>query len=226
MTQPRVSTQTLKRQKQARKEIMIEHALQLFLSAGIESTTMNDVANASKSGVASAFRYFETKHHLVVATASLLWEQIAHDIHQSFPSNFKTLSGLEQVTFMLSLFKSFYMQKPTVFRFLEQFDNYVIAHQLDETLLDGYEDKVLFFQPLMLNMIQKGKQDGSIKAELDSQLLYLTMTHQLMSLIAKLVLRGHILRSDDLSLGEAQLDCVIEMIQAYISTPLSNKEAL
>jgi hypothetical protein len=51
---------------------------------------------------------------------------------------------------------------------------------------------------------------------IDTQLLYLTMTHQLMSLIAKLVLRGHVLRSDDLILGEAQLDCVIDMITSYL----------
>ena len=216
MNQDNLSTTTLKRQKQARKEVMIERALELFLNSGIESTTMNDVAKASSSGIASAFRYFETKHHLVVATATLLWERLSLEVTHSIPNNFETYTGLEQVAFMLSLFKSFYVDKPDMFRFLEQFDNYVIAHQLSEELLDGYEDKVLWFQPSMMKMIDKGKQDLSIRPDIDTQLLYLTMTHQLMSLIAKLVLRGHVLRSDDLILGEAQLDCVIDMIKAYL----------
>lgn len=226
MNQLKASTQTLKRQKQVRKSKMIQHALDLFCANGIESTTFNDVAEASSLGVASAFRYFESKHHLVVATASLLWEQIAHDTHQSFPSHFKALSGLEQVTFMLNLFKSFYLDKPYLFRFLEQFDNYVITHQLDQSLLEDYEEKVLFFKPLMIGMIEKGKQDGSIKRNIDAELLYLTMTHQLMSLIAKLVLRGHILRSDDTGFEQAQLDCVIDMIKSYISSSHQHKEAL
>jgi AcrR family transcriptional regulator len=165
MTQYNVSTTTLKRQRQARKEVMIERALELFLINGIESTTMNDVAAASSSGIASAFRYFETKHHLVVATATLLWERLSLEVSSSIPQPFETYTGLEQVAFMLSLFKSFYVKKPQMFRFLEQFDNYVIAHQLSEELLDGYEDKVLWFQPSMMAMIDKGKHDQSIRTE-------------------------------------------------------------
>lgn len=216
MIKHNVSTTTLKRQKQARKEWMTERALELFLVAGIETTTMNEVAIASSSGIASAFRYFETKHHLVVATASLLWQRLSHEVTQSIPHHFETFTGLEQVAFMLGLFKSFYIQKPQLFGFLEQFDNYVIIHQIGQDLLDDYENKVLWFQPFMMKMIEKGKQDLSIRSDIDSQLLYFTITHLLMSLIAKLVLRGRVLRSDDLIFKEAQLDCVLDMIKSYL----------
>lgn len=216
MNQLKASTQALKRQKEARKNTMVQHALILFCEQGIEATTFNDVASASSLGVASAFRYFESKHHLVIEASTLMWRQLLDEVKASFPSQFNTYTGLEQIRFILNLFKSFYLTQPAYFRFIEEFDQYVLTHQLSQTMLKDYEHHVLSFQPLMIAMIEKGKHDHSIRQELDSMLLYLTITHQLMSLISKLVSRGHVLSSDDMISGEAQLECVIDMIVSYI----------
>lgn len=212
-----VSTQTLKRKKQARKAKMIECALELFIQQGIENTTMNEVAEAASIGIASAFRYVENKHVLVIETATLLWKNLSDNLLQSLPDHYQNLKGLEQISCLLNLFKSFYVQKPSLFQFLEQFDNYVVSYRLDPSMLEEYESKVLNFKPVFIEALDRGKQDGSIRTQEDSLVLYYTITHQLLALIAKLVMRGQVLPSDEHVSKEAQLDCVIRMIMAYLS---------
>lgn len=215
----RISTQTLRRKKNLRKMHMIGCALDLFRSQGIEATSLNEVAHVSSLSIASVFRYIENKHLLVIASATLLWEKLYIDVKQSLPPNFNDHNGLEQVAILLSVFKSFYINDASIFRFIEEFDTYVITHNIQRNMLVDYEAKVLAFKPLFMQSLDLGKHDGSINGALDSLLLYYTITHQLFALIAKLVTRGQILDSDMLVAKEAQLECVIQMILVYLSHP-------
>ena len=49
------------RKKTVRIERILDVAFELFATRGIEPVTMNDIAQKAKIGVASLYRYFETK---------------------------------------------------------------------------------------------------------------------------------------------------------------------
>ncbi|MBR4179513.1 MAG: helix-turn-helix transcriptional regulator, partial [Treponema sp.] len=61
-------------QRNARIEKILSSAYELFSKRGIEDVAMTDIADRSKIGVASLYRYFETKEILVVRTATQVWE--------------------------------------------------------------------------------------------------------------------------------------------------------
>ena len=54
-------------------ERVLDAAFELFSTRGIDSVAMTDIANKSKIGVASLYRYFETKEILAVKTATQAW---------------------------------------------------------------------------------------------------------------------------------------------------------
>ncbi len=58
------------KKKSVRIEKILDVAFELFSTREIESVTMNDIAQKAKIGVASLYRYFETKEILVVKTVT------------------------------------------------------------------------------------------------------------------------------------------------------------
>ena len=54
-------------QKSARIERILEAAYELFSTRGIEQVAMTDIAENSKIGVASLYRYFETKDEIAMS---------------------------------------------------------------------------------------------------------------------------------------------------------------
>ncbi len=49
-----------------RRELLIETGFRLFARQTIESVKLQDIATASGVGIATLYRYFETKQNLVI----------------------------------------------------------------------------------------------------------------------------------------------------------------
>lgn len=206
----------LNQQKSDRRKHIVSNALHVFFDIGIEQATMNEVAAASRVGVATVFRYFETKKQLVIEAAQLLWENEHHLINHYLPDDFDDFNGLRQLEHILFVFKYYYQERPGVFRFLEQFDNFIANEKIDVIELENYEYRVLTWKEPIFNAIKKGQLDQTIRLDFDKEVFYLSITHLLMSLASKLVIRGQILSSDLEVTGEAQLDFVLSMIIDHV----------
>ncbi len=206
----------LEQQKQDRRNHIVLCALHVFEERGIDQSTMNEIADEAQVGVATIFRYFDNKKQLVIECAQRLWENEYNFLNSYLVNDFDQLSGLKQLEHILSVFKVYYNKRPGIFRFLEQFDNFVANENIDLSELEVYEHRVLELRQPILKAIDKGRMDKSIRDDFDETLFYYTIAHQLISLVSKLVLRGRILRSDLEVSGEAQIDVVLSMIVEYV----------
>jgi len=206
----------LNQQKSNRRKHIVAHALNVFLDIGVEPATMNEIAEASQVGVATVFRYFETKKQLAIEAAQLLWENEYHSINHYLTNEFDNLNGLKQLDHILHVFKYYFQERPEVFRFLEQFDNFVANEKIEIPELEEYEYRVLTWKEPIFNAIKKGQLDQTIRLDFDKEVFYLSITHLLMSLASKLIIRGQILSSDLEVTGEVQLDFVLSMIIDHV----------
>ncbi|MNP28473.1 hypothetical protein D3C76_1214400 [compost metagenome] len=102
-------------------------------------------------------------------------------------------------------------------RFIEEFDHYVIKEKIPTDKLKIYEHTILDLMPFMVDALEKGKRDGSIKPSIQNEEFYMTITHTLMSLTQKLISRNTILNSDQEVEGESQVRMMIHMAINYIS---------
>ena len=206
--------------KQQRKNEVVLAALEIFSNSGIESTTMVDVAKRANVGVASVYRYFSTKFDLALAAAIVLWQdQINPYFASVIDETTQKESGLQQVMRLLNVTTTLYQELPHALRFLEYFDNFIVSASIDHSRLVNYavsfgSSKSLFMEALVL-----GKKDGSIRSDLDQEAFYYTISHTLISLAQKLILRGDIVDSDEFIDKLDQVKIVIEMARTYIKNP-------
>ncbi|WP_163192886.1 TetR/AcrR family transcriptional regulator [Clostridium thermarum] len=204
--------------KEQRKEEVVSAAIEVFKEKGIDNTKMTDIAEKAEVGVASVYRYFKTKFDLVLAAATYLWREDIREIYEQFyDSAFKKLSGIEQIRKILDISIDLYKQYPQYLSFLEYFDNYIVKEKVPAEKLESYEKNVIDMRRGIFEALEQGKKDGSIKADIDNNTFYITITHALMSLSQKLILRGTILKSDYEVSGEDQIRLLVDMAVGYIS---------
>lgn len=206
------------KRKEKRKEEVILASIEVFKEHGIENTKMTDIADKADVGVASIYRYFTTKPELVIETALKIWEDLIDTFYKDFSEeSYKSLNGIKSVETLLEVFLKLYKHHKDFMRFIEEFDHYIIKEKIPSDKLELYESTILNLQPLMLDALQKGKQDGSIKLQVDNHTFYMTITHTLISLCQKLISRNTILNSDQDIEGEEQVRLIIHMALQYIS---------
>ena len=211
-----------KEQKDKRKELVIAAALDVFIEKGIENTKMTDIAEKAEIGIASVYRYFKTKTEIVIEAGIRYWSKEIDIFYSTFLENdFKMLNGLARVSKLLDVFIDIYMNHKDFYKFIEEFDNYVVKENIPSDRLFFYEKKILNLMPIMLEALDLGKKDGSIKQNINNEQYYMTITHTLISLSQKLILRNIILDSDNYFEGKAQLELIKAMALNYIENNTS-----
>jgi AcrR family transcriptional regulator len=206
-------------QKEKRKEEVIVSAIEIIKKNGIDNTKIKDIAEKAEVGVASVYRYFKTKTDIVIATAIWIWEkEISLLKGQFYEKTYMELNGAKKVRRILSVFTTAYQENPDFIRFLEEFDNYIVKERISTEKLENYEKSIINLKSIMIEALNQGKKDGSIKQTVDNDAFYMTITHSLMSLSQKLALRGYILLNDSEVKGDTQLNLLIDMAMNYICT--------
>ena len=131
-------------QKKKRKEQVVLAAIEVFKEKGIDNSKMTDIAKKSEIGVATVYRYFNTKIELAVASATTLWEEKISILYSKFSEPiFMELNGAERVKLILYLFVDIYQKYPEFISFLETFDNYIVKESVPMENLESYEKIII-----------------------------------------------------------------------------------
>ena len=178
---------------------IMEAAFKLFSEKGIDTITMNDIAKKAEIGVASLYRYYETKEQIAIQTSIWAWEKQKDFIMPLLMENdYESISGLEQIKKVISLFIKLYESQSDFLRYIYFFDSYAVRSKINNQALKDYEKLILSIKKIISQAITKGIKDNSIneKYKNNEELLYFTITHTMFSTIQKLALSKNLLAID------------------------------
>lgn len=203
--------------KEGRKEEVILAAMEVFKQKGIDNTKMTDVAKQAQIGVASVYRYFKTKLDLTIEVAMMVWQQEINELYARYEE--KSLAadnGLRSVESILTVFVELFENHPDFLKFIHEFDVYMVREQVEKEKLEIYESCIIDLKRILMEAIEKGVSDQSIRRDIDAEAYYYTTTHALMSLAQKLLMRGHILNSDSAVGNHNQIEMLIRMSVEFL----------
>ena len=202
--------------RRVREDVIVDAAAQMFLKHGVTDVKMTDIANASGVGVASLYRYFGTKDNLVIAVGTLLWKRYASFFEDELANTSNTgETGIERMESLLRQYCLTFEIHPEYLSFLDEFDRLILSDQIDRNQLRGYDHEIGRFRPFYREAFDRGVSDGSIRADVDFNVFYLTSAHALIGIAQKLM-RGEILPTEDFSHGSRELDCIVAMAIGYL----------
>ena len=188
--------------REVKKNYIVDVAAELYLSRGIVSVTVKDVAEAAGVGEATLYRYFSGKKNLVVAVA----EKLAKKIHEDRFDLSEEKTGFEKLTAFFMRFLHVFNQEPELYRFVSAFDAFVLGEGVD---LTDYERSLFDFFADFSSAYEEGIVDGTVAKVKDLEVFYLTATHSLLGLCKKLT-AGKILRQD--KYGAEEVETLISVI--------------
>ena len=175
--------------KKKRKETILDAAEKLFLHKGIDNTTMDEIAKEADIGIATLFRYFPKKEIIIqtVATAKL---QILMDALKEIEQ--QTSSCMEMMTAVMDFFiNQMSEDEGALPKLLDNFINYKAV------AIDSFDDLDMYYEMrdeisiVFTRMIDKYKNDGTIKQELSTAQILSTILSNFSVFTFKLSLKGN-----------------------------------
>lgn len=191
-------SETRKRQCMQRSEKILDAALELFCEQGIEETSIEETAKRAGVGTATVYRYFFTKAELAVSSAIFYWTKVSEKYIKILEStSYLSLNGGEQLSRILDLFAELFEQEFPFWKFLYEFDAFVMKHQISWERLEQYDACILRLKHYVTGALEKGIEDGSLCFSRSIDEVYFSLTHVMLSLMQKLAASGRMLPSDE-----------------------------
>lgn len=201
--------------KNSRMNRILETAFNLFSVNGIDNVAMTDIAKKAEIGVASLYRYYETKDEIAIRTVIWAWEKQKEKIMPKLSSKtYENLCGLEQIKIILNEFINLYENEQEFLRFIYFFDSYAVRTNIPKDRLSDYENQIGFVQSVVDSAISKGLQDNTINKSYKGyeKPLYFSIMHSFFSTCQKLSLSGNMLKIDENVGGKVQLELLSKII--------------
>lgn len=200
-----------------RRERMLTAGFRLFSEQGIEAVTMQMVADEAKLGIATLYRYYNTKLIFVIAIASRKWEAFYAEVEEeSKRRGVELMNAAEELDFYLSMYIQLYREHRDVLRFNQNFNGYILHEQATQEQLRSYLLAIEPFTRKFHQLYEKGRRDGTICTNEPEQTMFNTTMHIMLAVCGRFA-QGVVIRSDDPEDLTKELMILKRMIMAQYS---------
>lgn len=170
----------------AKRNILLEKGFELFTGKGIESVSMQNIADKAGCGIATLYRYFDKKQGLVIAVALKKWNDF-QELNQKRRANADlgsmTAAGLFE--FYLDAFLMLYREQKDLLRFNQMFNLYVESAGIDRTALEPYNEMINKFDANFHMMYERAKQDDTIRTDIPEAEMFSTTLHLMLAAVTR-----------------------------------------
>ena len=170
----------------ARRQSMLREGFRLFAEKGIEPVAMQEIADACGVGIATLYRYHNTKSALVVDIATRKWEEYGEHVKKERVNrNVSAMNAAENFAFYLDFYIDLYKNHKDLLRFNQNFNNYVIHERIPVEQLAPYLRAVGGFAEMFREIYAKGKTDGTIKTDLPEEKMFAATSHIMLAVAVR-----------------------------------------
>lgn len=170
----------------AKREKMLEAGLCLFSEQAIEAVSMQDIANACGLGVATLYRYFNTKLSLVIAIGIRQWENYYREVEKLYAARgVGRMTAGDEFEFYLDCYIHLYKEHKDILRFNRNFVTYVRHEGATAEQMRTYNDIVNIFAKKFHIIYLKAEKDGTLMTDIPEDKLFVSTMHTMLSVAGK-----------------------------------------
>ena len=169
-----------------RRERMLETGFRIFAERGIEAVSMQQIADACGLGVATLYRYFNTKLALVLAIGARKWEEYGvFAAEQQKERRADAMTAAEELDFYLEFFIDLYRNHKDLLRFNQSFNNFVQHEQTSDEQLAPYRAAISRIARMFHGVYEKGKRDGTIRTDQPEDKMFASTSHIMLAVAVR-----------------------------------------
>lgn len=207
-------TERRAREKERRKEEIIDAAETLFFSKGIDNTTMDEIAESAELAKGTLYLYFSNKEDLRYAVAER-GIGILNDMAETIKTN--GLNAIEKLVALGRMFIEFARSHPDRFRILvlmESIDLQKVSYSKEQIRNDIYSNSPI---KLVTDFVKEGIENHLIRSDIPAEFIANTLWSQMFAVVQFSFLKSGIYELAGLTtdqLYESHLEIVLNGIKA------------
>ncbi|MBQ7487414.1 MAG: TetR/AcrR family transcriptional regulator [Clostridia bacterium] len=169
-----------------RREMMLNTGFRIFAEKGIEAVPMQEIANACGLGIATVYRYFNTKLVFVIAIGAKKWNEFYAEVEDEYTRRGGSMmNAAEELDFYLGEYILLYREHSELLRFNQDFNGYVAHQKATAEQMREYRIAVDRYASKFHALYEKGKRDGSIRTDQTEQKMFTTTMHIMLAVAAR-----------------------------------------
>lgn len=174
-----------KRAKEQRREDFLKAGYALFSEKGIDSVTLQDVADASGHGIATLYRYFETKPGLLIEIADWKWGEFFARNSKRRSQDLSTVTAEEMFEFYLDSFLEVYRTDKPLLRFNQFLNIYLHSEGVDDGSKERYQGLMKPISDFVHAVYEKAKKDRTIRTDVSETELLSVTIHLMLAAVTR-----------------------------------------
>lgn len=184
--------------KQEKYQHILEVGFRLFAENGIEQMTMTDIAEASKVGRMTLFRYFPSKTELVIAISTWKWKEYIKWHNRLLPTE-KTgnLTGAEQLKIYIGSFLELYRNHKDMLRFNYNFNSFLIYQKGTTEQKQPYQKLVDALSLQFHTLYECGRLDGTLNTDISEYTMFSSIFHIMLAAVTRYAMGLAIVNESD-----------------------------
>ena len=194
-----------------KKRAVIEIAENLFLSQGLATTEMKEIARCASISRSTLYRMFDSRETLAFAVA----DKCLHELFDPKPMEIygTDRSGFEILRSYSSNLIETMIQGVRYVKYLSEFDQMFSGDYPDTPEARKYVqfNRQRHDRQILLNILRLGTEDGSIRGDIDANMLELTIGNTLLGVAQRILPREKNYRQE-YGYGRAILYNVMELM--------------
>ena len=176
-------------QMEEKRQRILDAGFELFSTRPIESVTMPEVAEKSKVGRATIYRYYENKTELVIAIGTKVWADFYQDYSQNFnEENLRDLNAAQRFALYLDSFIELYRNHKDILRFNQFFNIYVQGQEDTPRQISPYAKAINAVAERFHNVYTLAQEDGTLRTDVSEAEMFATAVHLMMAATTRYVL--------------------------------------
>ena len=193
----------------AKRQKFLETGYCLFKERGIERVSMNEVAQKSGIGVATLYRYFNTKQELVIAIGTWIWDEYSRNYISKMKSPEENgKSGKEEFAVFLDFFLDLYRNHRDLLRFNQFFNIYIETSGADGKQLAPYTEMIDTQADYFRRQWEKGINDHTLRSDMNWKQAFSACLHIILAAVTRYAV-GLVYQSEN----EADIERELELLK-------------
>ena len=203
------------REAARRKEQLMKAGFELFSQHGIENVSLQKVADPADVGVATMYKYYQTKVKLVVAISGKIWGNLWNQIlEQNGQAFFEKFTAYEYIEFYLDMIIRLYQEQPEMLRFSNNYKNFLYHEKIEDEELKEHLDVLGPLRVMYHKLYERARIDHSIRTDISEQQLFTSVAIAMLA-VAERYAQGIVWANDHKSDHTQELKYLKEMILTW-----------
>jgi AcrR family transcriptional regulator len=212
-----------KRERQQRKDIIVDAAEKVIFSKGIEQATMKEIAQEAELSKGTLYLYFKNKNELYIAIAKRGSDYLNSQFTKVFAGDH---TGIELIRMLGETYLTFVGENPDYFYAFQYYESINDVKELQESeVAETCEANRREALQYMVRALQIGMQDGTIDDSYDPRQLAVMLWSSTRGIttISHMKEVGHYFKVlDDM---EIKIESLFEDFLRLIGTGIATEEA-